>query len=110
MSYNDKGGRSGLGKRSADKWEETGEQNLLHSHPEYDKESVRDLSTKEFKQACDPWDEPTWKPGKLPHTGDSATRYAPKKPGPMKNSDLDDGYEPTGKYAKPGGRGQRSGS
>jgi hypothetical protein len=40
--------------------------------------AARDISTSEFKTASDPWSHDTWKPGKLPHKGDSAPRYAPK--------------------------------
>ena len=27
--------------------------------------AARDISTEEFKRACDPWDHDTWKPGKV---------------------------------------------
>ena len=67
---------------------------------------ARDISTREFKQACNPWDEPTWKPGPVKQ-GNSPPRYAPKGDAGTKSPEA---YEPTGKYAKKGGRGQRSGA
>jgi hypothetical protein len=96
------------GSKVGDKWTEDGPQDLLRSKAEYDKTSVRDISTNEFRHACDPWDEPTWKPGKVSSGG--APRYSPKAPGPFKNSDVGGVPSPTGKYyAKKGGSGQRSG-
>ncbi len=69
---------------------------------------ARDISGKygnEFKQACDPWDEPTWKPG--------VVSSSPKKGGRGNPDGTDEpvkAYSPTGKYAKKGGSGQRSGA
>jgi hypothetical protein len=69
---------------------------------------ARDISTREFKQACNPWDEPTWKPGPVKQ-GNSPPRYAPKGDAGTKSPEA---YEPSGKYAKKPGRAgnQRSGA
>lgn len=73
----DKGGRQKLGNKSADQWEEGGDQNLLRDGGvDNGLEAPRDISTKEFKQVCDPWDEQTWKPGGLPRGG--APKFKPK--------------------------------
>ena len=69
--------------------------------------SARDISTEEFKRACDPWDHDTWKPGKLHHRGDSAPRYAPKGDAGTKSPSA---ASPSGKYAKSGGKGKGFGS
>ncbi len=69
---------------------------------------ARDISGKygsELKQACDPWDEPTWKPGKV--------SSSPKKGGRGASDGTDEpvkAYSPSGKYAKTGGRGKGFGS
>jgi hypothetical protein len=92
---------------SGDKWVEKGEQNLLRRGEDDGNKPARDISTKEFKQSCDPWDEDTWKPGALPHRGDSKPRFGPSGDfgtHPVKAA------SPTGKYGKPGGKGQRSGA
>ncbi len=69
---------------------------------------AHDLSLKygtEFTRATTPWDEPTWKPGKVSSGG--SPRYAPKGDSGTKSPEA---ASPTGKYAKKGGSGQRSGS
>ncbi len=69
---------------------------------------AHDLSLKygsEFKGACTPWDEPTWKPGKVSSGG--PPKYAPK--GDAGTRDVA-AASPSGKYAKKGGSGQRSGA
>ncbi len=70
-----------------------------------------DLSLKyggEFLHACDPWDEPTWKPGKVSSGGKFHSTNGPPK-GDFTTRDVA-AASPTGKYAKKGGSGQRSGS
>jgi len=74
-----------------------------------DKDS-RDVSPPDLKRAYDPWQDgdkttPGWKPGALPRGGEP--RYAPKGDAGTKSPKA---YEPTGKYAKIGGKGQRSGA
>ncbi len=60
------------------------------------------IATEEFKEACNPWDHDTWKLGpvsskKSEHGGGCGTEPV-------------EANSPTGKYAKKGGSGQRSGS
>ncbi len=69
------------------------------------KNSPRDLSAKfgnEFKGQCPPWEEPTWKPGPV-GTGGGSPKHDSYATGPVEPA------SPTGKYAKKGGSGQRSG-
>jgi len=66
---------------------------------------VRDISTEEFKRACDPWDHDTWKPGPVSRGG--APRYAPKGNAGTKPVSA---ASPSGKYAKVGGKGKGFGS
>ncbi len=61
-----------------------------------------DISIEELKRACDPWDHDTWKPAKV--SSARTSRGAPSDTSPV------EAYSPTGKYAKKGGSGQRSGS
>ena len=68
------------------------------------KNSPRDLSAKfgnEFKGQCPPWEEPTWKPGEVSRATDR--KHDSYATGPVEAA------SPTGKYAKKGGSGQRSG-
>ncbi len=69
---------------------------------------AHDLSRKfgdEFTSACTPWDEPTWKPGKVSSGG--PPKYAPK--GDSGTRDVA-AASPSGKYAKKGGTGKGFGS
>ncbi len=67
--------------------------------------AARDISTEEFKRACNPWEHDTWKPGKVSSGG--SPRYAPKGDAGTKSPEA---ASPSGKYVKKGGSGQRSGS
>ena len=67
--------------------------------------AARDISTEEFKRACDPWDHDTWKPGKVSSGG--PPRYAPKGNAGTKSPSA---ASPSGKYAKKGGTGKGFGS
>ncbi len=76
------------------------------THPaDFGEKDSGTIATEEFKRACNPWDHDTWKPG--------VVSSSPKKGG-RGNPDVTDrpvaAYSPTGKYAKKGGSGQRSGS
>ncbi len=62
------------------------------------------IATREFKEACSPWDEDTWKLGPVSSSPKKTGRGAPDDTSPV------EAYSPTGKYGKPGGKGQRSGS
>ncbi len=63
-----------------------------------------DISRDELKRACLPWEEDTWKPGPVSKGG--PPQYAPKGDATTKQVTA---YSPSGKYAKKGGSGQRSG-
>ncbi len=69
---------------------------------------AHDISGKygdELKRACEPWNEATWKPGVVSSSPKKGGRGSPEATDkPVK------AYSPTGKYGKPGGSGQRSGS
>lgn len=93
-------------KTSGDRWAEgSSETDILHTVADDGNKAARDISTSEFKKASDPWDHDTWKPGPVKQ-GRSPPRYAPKGDAGTKQADA---YEPSGKYKKPGGSGQRSG-
>ncbi len=65
----------------------------------------RDISRDELKRACVPWEENTWKPGALTEHGrDGAPKHDSYNMEPVAAAPL------SGKYAKKGGSGQRSGS
>jgi len=49
---------------------------LTRKAPYEDGAKRHDISTEEFKRACDPWDHDTWKPGPVSRGG--PPRYAPK--------------------------------
>lgn len=80
-------------------------EDFLTRGKDYGNKSAKDISTREFKQSCNAWELDTWKPGPVKQ-GNSPPRYqnSPSNTKPV------DAYEPTGKYQKPGGRGQRSGA
>ncbi len=79
---------------------------IVNRGTDYGEKPAHDISSRDLKQACDPWDEPTWKPG--------VVSSSPKKGGRGSPDGTDrpvDAYSPTsGKYAKKGGSGQRSGA
>lgn len=50
---------------------------------------------------------PNWRPGPLPHKGDSSPRYSPKGDAGTKPAAA---ASPSGRYAKTGGRGKGFGS
>ncbi len=59
----------------------------------------------EFKQACAQWEEKTWMPGPLTsHGRDGAPSHDSYNTKPVSAA------SPTGRYAKKGGSGQRSGA
>ncbi len=63
----------------------------------------RDISTAEFKGPCAPWDHDTWMPGPV-GKGGGAPKHDSYDMEPVSAA------SPTGKYAKKGGPGQRSGA
>jgi hypothetical protein len=101
------------GPKSGDKWAEKGDQNLLREgkddyqyssavhHLDADEAGITDWGD------VNPSVGKNWKPGPLPHTGDSSPRHAPKGDFGTKSPEA---ATPTGRYAKPGGKGQRSGA
>jgi hypothetical protein len=106
MSNDDKGGRNSFGKRSADQWEEKGEQNLLRHGKDDGDKAARDISCSDLRRTMDdPGDSPYWKTGALPRGG--KPRYAPTGDSGTKQVSA---YSPSGKYGKVGGKGQRSGA
>ena len=93
-------------KSVGDKWAEgSDEWGVLHTGKDDGDKAARDISTSEFKTASDPWSHDTWKPGVVSRGG--KPRYAPKGDAGTKSPQA---YSPTGKYGKPGGKGQRSGA
>jgi hypothetical protein len=92
-------------KTVGDRWSEDGEQNLLRHIADDGDKAPRDISTAEFRRACDPGDHDTWKPGVVSRSG--KPRYAPKGDGGTRQVSA---ASPTGRYGKPGGKGQRSGA
>ncbi len=58
----------------------------------------------EFKQACAQWEEKSWKPGPVGTGGGNHPK------GDGFNTKPVEAASPTGKYAKKGGSGQRSGA
>ncbi len=73
---------------------------------------AHDLSKKygnEFTQACEPWTEPTWKSGKVSSGGKWHKWNNGPPRGDFGTKDVA-AASPSGKYAKQGGSGQRSGS
>ncbi len=80
-------------------------EDFLNRGREDGQKPVHDLSLKfgdEFKRACDPWEEKTWKPGPVSSAVDQRHETFDTHPATP--------YSPSGKYAKKGGSGQRSGS
>ncbi len=75
------------------------------------RESPHDQSLKygnEFSQACAPWDEPTWKPGKVSSGGKFHSTNGPPK-GDATTRPVE-AASPSGKFAKKGGKGKGFGS
>ncbi len=62
------------------------------------------IATREFKEACNPWDEDTWKLGPVSSSPKKGGRNSPSDTSPVEAA------SPTGRFAKKGGSGQRSGS
>lgn len=81
---------------------------FLNRGTEDGKKSPRDISTRELKQACDPWDEPTWKPGKVSSGGKWHSGNGP--PNSPSNTRPVEAASPTGRFAKRGGTGKGFGS
>jgi hypothetical protein len=103
------------GKNTGDKWTERSEQNLLNSKRSFGWDEPHDISSKEYKQACDAWEEPTWRPGKVSEAhnrrnyhGDFGTHQ--RGPDDMTN-EAGTAVKPGDSkfFKKPGGSGQRSG-
>ena len=95
------------GSNVGDKWTEDSNQDLLNRVRDYGYKDDRDISTmfygKEFTQACAQWEEPTWKPGKLPHAGgDSTPRYGAKGYHTTHQRGPDDMTNSAGSAVKPG--------
>ncbi len=83
-----------------------GEDFLTKGKDDGDKRA-RDISGKfgrEFTSACDPWTEPTWKPGVVSSSPKKGGRGNPDGTEPV------EAYSPSGKYSKAGGRGKGFGS
>ncbi len=77
----------------------------LNKVSDFGNKAPHSIATDEEKRACDPWTESTWKPGALTEHGrDGAPRHESYDLEPVAAA------SPTGKYAKKGGSGQRSGS
>mgnify|MGYP001574111709 CR=1 FL=1 len=75
---------------------------VLHKAKDDGLKPQHDQSVKygnEFKQACAPWDEASWKPGPVGQGGGNHPK------GDGYNTKPVEAASPTGKYGKPGGSG-----
>ncbi len=76
----------------------------LNKVSDFGNKAQHSIATREYKEACAPWEEDTWKPGPLTEHGrDGAPKHESYNTKPVEAA------SPTGKYAKKGGSGQRSG-